>query len=153
MARERAPSALQQKLRSVIKEICGSLDAIRANTTGDELDRKRNTIKAAANTGYDRCFGIAEFGSVPARCGPFHKKLNGRRSERLEGRRGIFRRAFERHEKMDILAPSAQCFATCSQQMETRRFAVQVFAQSRYDVDHMLAIIQNNQDSSVTQEG
>lgn len=149
-----SPTTLPHQRHPILDQLRETPDAVRAYATGSELDRERNPIELPANSRDHRCLLVLQTLAIPPGGGPLHEELNGRRRNGiLCGGRHRFRRVGQRLEQVNTFAFNAKRLATGREDAHRRRTPNEAFRQSGRCVDHVLAIVQDEQHSALGQPG
>ena len=144
---------LRQQQEVFVEHGCQSAQAEHVDADCGELDRQGQPVEAKADISDDRRIGIGETEPVEARPRPLDKQLHRGKSQRLlGGQRARCGRCRDRLEPVDPLAFGAQCLPAGGENVNVRGTSKDGFRQRRNRIDHVLAVVEHEQQSLVLQE-
>jgi len=152
--RQRGAPAFPEQLEPVVEQQQGLVNPVGIGAARGELDRKRYSVKPAADFGNDGRVGVVQFKPPSAGDRALDEQLHGREAECL-GRRqaGILGWTSQRQQAMNMFAFDTQRLAAGRQNMHLRRILEDALGQRRRGVDHMLAAIEDQQHPPVAKQG
>jgi hypothetical protein len=124
-----------------------------ARPAGCQLDCQRNPVELTTNVRHKGRLLVGEVVPVSAGGGAVHKELHRGRGQRLgRCRSGLASRTVEGLKQIDVLTFDPQRFASGCDNVHERPFAEEMLSQHRYGLNHMLAAVEDQEDSLVGKE-
>ncbi len=146
MTRQHGATSAREQRKHLVEPRRESLQAEAVDAAGGQLDRQRHAIQLAAQMAHDGKVRFGQCEAVGVGAGAFDEQLDGGvRPALLDVGRVLRHRGLKRSEPVHPLALAFERFTARGQDLHVRRLAQHAFGQPRRGVDHVLAIVEDDQ--------
>ena len=142
------------QLQAAVEQRCDLPQSVDTDTYRGELDRQGNAIKLAANLGQHVCVVIGKIGAMTCGRGPLHEQPHRWITQRLahtQSRSPGW--CLQRHKLKNLLTLHQQRLPAGRKDADVGCPLVDIFRKRRDDVDHVLAAVEDEKETTIAQKG